>query len=161
MGGHLGPSYHGGRGRAEFTQEAYDWILRKYLSKTKPPLSAILPDARKEAARQGWIIPKDKTVQARIDEEPDWKIIAGREGEKALERTFPPVERDYTSLDLHEMWESDGRRMDVWCTWPDGSLGRPHAVIWRECRTRMPLALRIYKSESGELVINSWHPLLN
>ncbi|MDP2834610.1 MAG: transposase domain-containing protein [Pseudomonadota bacterium] len=151
----LCPRYHGGRGKTEFTPEAYDWILGKYLRKTEPPLSAIMPDARKEAAKQGWIIPSDKTVQARINEEPAWKILAGRKGEKALERSFPTVERDYTSLRLHEMWESDGRRMDVWCVWRDGSIGRPHSVIWRECRTRMPLAIRVYKSESGELVINS------
>lgn len=151
----LCPRYHGGRGKAEFTPEAYDWILGKYLNTSEPPLSAILPDARKEASKRGWIIPRDKTVQSRINEEPDWLIRSGRKGQKALERSFPTVERDYASLRLHEMWESDGRRGDVWCIWPDGSIGRPHAVIWRECRTRMPLAIRVYKSESGELVINS------
>lgn len=151
----LCPRYHGGRGKAEFTPEAYAWILSKYLNTSEPPLSAILPDARKEATRQGWIIPNDKTVQARLDEEPAWLLLAGRKGEKALERSFPPVERDYASLRLHEMWESDGRRGDVWCIWPDGSLARPCAVIWRDCRTRMPLSIRVYKTESTELTINS------
>lgn len=151
----LCPNYHGGRGKAAFTPEAYDWILARQLSQTQPPLSATLIEARRLATEKGWIIPSAKTVKARLDEEPAWLFQGGRQGQKALERGFPTVERDYESLRIHEMWESDGSRRDVWCRWPDGSVGRPHVLMWRDVRTRMPLGIRIHKSESLELVINA------
>lgn len=151
----LCPNYHGGRGKAEFTPEAYEWILARQLSQTKPPLSATLIEARRLAPDKGWTIPGAKTVQARLNEEPAWLIQGGKQGPKALERSYPTVERDYETLRVHEMWESDGRRGDVWCRWPDGSVGRPHALMWRDVRTRMPLSIRINQSESLELVINA------
>jgi putative transposase len=151
----LCPRHHGGRGKSEFSPEAYEMVCRDFFIESQPPLRAILTAAREQAEKNGWKIPSDKTVMNHLKtEEPHYWIY--REGGKnALERSFPTAERDYSSLRLHEMWESDGRRGDVHCIWPDGAKGRPVKVAWRECRTRMPLSVGVYKNEDAELVLNT------
>ncbi|MEW6679155.1 MAG: transposase domain-containing protein [Pseudomonadota bacterium] len=152
----LCPRYEGGRGKTHMSPEAYEAIRRDFFIESQPPLTAILARIRKEATTRGWVIPSDKTVMNRLKAEPPhfWTYRQG--GKKALERSFPTVERSYAKLDIHECWESDGRRADVWCKWPDGTIGRPVAIAWREVRTRMPLAIGIYKNEDAELVITAF-----
>lgn len=149
----LCPKYRGGRGKAEFTPEAYSWILARYLTTSETKIAVLVKEARQEGAAKGWVIPSDDTVAKRLREEPAWITLGGRKGERALERSFPTVERDYDSLRLHELWESDGRKADVWCRWPDGSIGRPFIVIWREVRTRLVLSARGYRNPCAEVVI--------
>lgn len=152
----LCPRYHGGRGKSDMTEEAYEAICRDFFIQSQPPLSAILPRIRKEGMARGWVIPSDKTVMNRLKAEPPHLWTWRQGGKKALERSFPTVEKEYSTLRLHEFWESDGRRADVRCVWPDGTVGRPVVVAWREVRTRMPLALGIYKNEDAELVISAF-----
>ncbi len=153
---YLCPRYHGGRGKSEFSPEAYEAIIKDFFVQSQPPLTAILPRIRKMASERGWDIPSDKTVMNRLNAEKPHYWTYRQGGKKALERSFPTVEKEYSSLRLHEFWESDGRRADVWCIWPDGSIGRPVVVAWREVRTRMPLALGIYKNEDSELIISAF-----
>ena len=152
----LCPQYRGGRGKTHVSPEAYEAIRREFFIESQPPLTAILTRMRKEATVQGWVIPSDKTVMNRLKAEPPhfWTYRQG--GKKALERSFPTVEKDYKNLLIHEYWESDGRRADVWCRWPDGTVGRPVAIAWRDVRTRMPLSIGIYKNEDAELVISAF-----
>jgi len=149
----LCPKYRGGRGKAQFTPEAYAWILARYLTTSETKIAVLVKEARKEGASKGWVIPSDDTVAKRLREEPAWMELAGRKGERALERSFPTVERDYDSLRLHELWESDGRKADVWCRWPDGSVGRPFIIIWRDVRTRLVLSARGYRNPCAEIVL--------
>jgi len=149
----LCPKYRGGRGKAEFTQEAYDWILSKYLNTSETKVSVVVREARKQGVAKGWVIPSVDTVAKRLKDEPSWLIIGGRKGEKALERSFPTVERDYPSLRLHEAWESDGRRADVMCRWPDGTIARPFVIVWRELRTRLVISVKGYLHPTQEVVL--------
>ncbi|GBL46466.1 transposase [Sulfuriferula multivorans] len=149
----LAPRYVGQGKDAEFTEEAYEWILARHLTTSETKTSVLVRLARKEGEGKGWMIPSNKTVSRRLAAEPAPLVILGRQGPKALEASFPTVERDYSSLALHEMWESDGRRMDVRCEWPDGSTGRPFVVVWREVRTRLVLSAKGYKDPCGELVM--------
>lgn len=152
----LCPRYHGGRGKSDMTPEAYEAICKDFFIQSQPPLTAILPRIRKEGRARGWMIPSDKTVMNRLKAEVPHLWTWRQGGKKALERSFPTVEKEYSTLRLHEFWESDGRRADVWCVWPDGTVGRPVVIAWREVRTRMPLALGIYKNEDAELVISAF-----
>lgn len=149
----LAPRYVGQGKDAEFTEEAYEWILARHLTTSETKTSVLVRLARKEGEGKGWMIPSNKTVSRHLAAEPAPLVILGRQGPKALEASFPTVERDYSSLALHEMWESDGRRMDVRCEWPDGSTGRPFVVVWREVRTRLVLSAKGYKDPCGELVM--------
>lgn len=152
----LAPRYVGQGKEAEFTEAAYDWILARYLTTSETKVSVLVRLARKEGEGKDWAIPSLKTVNRRLAAEPAPLVILGRQGPKALEASFPTVERDYTSLGLHEFWESDGRRIDLMCLWPDGSKGRPFVVVWREMRSRLVLSARGYKDPCGELVMVSF-----
>lgn len=151
------PQYnHAGRPPAEFTDEAYQYILGRMLNTSKTPLAVVLNEARKQAAQQGWTIPSTDAVRHRLAQEPAWLWTLGREGAKALERNYPAMERDAASLGIHERWESDGRKADVWCVWPDGTRERPVLMIWRDVRTRMVLAVRGALSENTALVLDAF-----
>lgn len=152
----LAPRYHGGKGRAEFTPEAYEWLLARYLNTSQTKCAVLIKELRDEAARRGWVVPGDDTIMRRLKEEPAWKVIGGRLGTKALERSFPAVERSFSSLRLHELWESDGRRADVWCRWPDGSVARPFIIIWREVRARLVLSVRGCLHPTADVVVQAF-----
>ena len=141
---------------APFSTQAYQYILARMLNTSKTPLAVVLNDARKLAVQQGWTIPSTDAVRHRLAQEPDWLWKVGREGEKALERSYPAVERDYSTLGIHELWESDGRRVDVWCIWPDGTIARPVLMIWRDVRTRAVLSVRGAMSENTALVLDAF-----
>jgi putative transposase len=94
-------------------------------------------------------VPGRDTVSARLDEEPAWMYG----GMVALERGFPTVERDYSSMSLHECWESDGRRADVFCRWDDGTITRPFVIAIRDVRSRRVLAIRVCRDPDTEAVL--------
>jgi putative transposase len=152
----LAPRYHGGRGRAEFSPDAYEWLLARYLNTSQTKVAVLIKELRDEAPKRGWVVPGDDTIMRRLKEEPAWKVVGGRLGMKALERSFPAVERSFSSLRLHELWESDGRRADVWCRWPDGSVARPFIIIWREVRTRLVLAVRGCLHPTADVVVQAF-----
>jgi len=153
----LCPQYHGGRARAEFTQAAYDFILALKIQSPSTNLRVLIRAAVKEGASKGWVLPSEDTIAKRLKEEPAWIF----NGKSALERSFPTVERDYASLGLHEMWDSDGRKADVWCRWPDGTVNRPFVIAIREARTRRVLSIRICHAPDAEAVLGAYGSALS
>lgn len=152
----LAPKYKGGRPPAEFSPDAYEFIRANYLNTSGTPLVAVIESARALASVKNWVIPSNDTVERRLKEEPNWLHTVGRTGPKALERQYPAVEREYSSLRLHELWESDGRKADVMCRWPDGSVARPFVIVWREVRTRLVLGVKGYRQPTAEGVLASF-----
>ncbi len=117
----LSPKYSGGRPLAELTQAAWDYILAQYLKRTKPRFAVVMEEARIKARENGWVIPSNDAVRSRMEKLPDWMFKQGREGPTALERSQLGVKRNYTGLALHQLWESDGRKSDLWCRWHSGA----------------------------------------
>lgn len=152
----MAPRYCGNGKEAEFTEEAWDWILARYLSQTQIKTSVLVRLARQEGAGKGWKIPSVKTVDRRLERESAPLVILGRQGPKALEASFPTVEKDWASLLPHEMWESDGTRLNYFARWPDSTVGRPFVVFWRECRSRLVLSCKGYLNPCGELAMASF-----
>jgi putative transposase len=148
----LCPQWHGGRERAEYTPEAQAFILALRVRSPETNLRTLIRIAKKEGEGKGWVIPSEDTVAKRLGEESAW--LTG--GMKALERSFPVVERDYASLALHQCWESDGRRADVFCVWPDGTIAKPFVIVWRDVRTRYVLSIRICLNPDAEAVLGSF-----
>lgn len=104
----LAPRYCGNGKDAEFTEEAWEWILSRHLTQTEIKTTVLVRRAREAGAGKGWQIPSTKTVNRRLKDEAAPLVILGRKGPKALEASFPTVEKDWASVPLHEMWESDG-----------------------------------------------------
>lgn len=145
----LCPQYHGGRGRDECTPEAYAFMLALKSQSPHTKLSVILREAAKVGAAKGWKLPSRDILSRRFKEAPSFLFKEDAE----LKRSFPAVERDYANLDLHQCWESDGCRADVWCHWEDGTVSRPFVIAIRDVRTRLVLALRVCKNPNTEAVL--------
>jgi len=148
----LCPQWHGGRERAEYTPEAQAFVLALRVQSPQTNLRAIIRVAKKEGQGKDWVFPSEDTVAKRLGEESAW--LTG--GMQALERSFPVVERDYASLALNQCWESDGRRADVFCIWPDGKIAKPFVVVWRDVRSRYVLSIRICLNPDAEAVLGSF-----
>jgi len=149
----LSPRYKGGRPPAEFTEAAYDFILGRALNSSETPLAVVFDEARRQASGNGWVIPSNDAIRYRLEKEPAWLKTAGCKGPKALERSYPAIKRDYTSLKLHEAWESDGRKSDVFCIWPDGTIARPFIIVWREVRSRLVLGVKGFLNPHAAAVL--------
>ncbi|MBI3284033.1 MAG: DDE-type integrase/transposase/recombinase [Burkholderiales bacterium] len=137
--------HKGGRARAEFTPDAYSYILAAKIKAPQAKLRVILREAQKIGANLEWVIPNEDTVAKRIKEEPAHLFLS----EKELERSYPVIEREFSML-VNEMWETDGRKADVWCIWPDGTEGRPYVIAYRDVRSRYVLSLRICHAPDTE-----------
>ena len=147
----LAPDWCGGKPKAEFADEAWAYIYSEWAIQSQPALRPIYRRARREAAKQGWALPSYKTVLRRVNALPATTKAYVREGDAALDLLYPAMQRDYSTLRLHQMWVSDGRKADVFCVWPDGHVGRPILMAWQELRTRKVLGWAIGKVESAEL----------
>lgn len=148
----LTPEYKGRTGEAEFTPEAWEYIKQQWGSQSKPSIASVIRAAMKLAPEHGWIIPSQDTVERRIADLPAWWVAYRREGDKALEKLYPSQRRDYSTLRLHEMWCSDGRKADIFCRWPDGEIRRPIIVAWMDLRSRVILGHAVGKVESADLI---------
>lgn len=137
--------------KAELSEEAWQYIVSEWACQSKPALKPIYRRAARLAAAQGWELPSYKTIQRRINAIPPQQRAYLREGEKGLDRYYPPMRRNYATLRLHEIWCSDGRKADLFCQWPDGYIGRPIVVAWQELRSRKILGWAVDKSETAEL----------
>ncbi len=153
----LAPQYTD-RSRTEIHPQAWAYFRHNYGRQSEPSATVIYRDTLKAAAANGWgALPSCRTFERRWDSDvPDNEKILARKGKTALKESLSHLKRDFTTLNIHEVWESDGRVSDVSCSWPDGTVVRPWTVVIRDVRTRMPLALKIYTSTNAELVIDAY-----
>lgn len=152
----LKDAYTGRVARARITAEALDVIKAEYLRPTKPHLKPIYRRAKAEAQARGWVIPSYETVKRLVNAEGRAVLAMMREGRDVREQTiYPAHPRDYSTLALHEVWCSDGRKADVFVKWPDGTVGRPIVIAWMEVRSRKILGYYVDQVESAEGVRRS------
>lgn len=153
----LAPDYQG-RCRTEIHPAAWDYFCDKYGQLSEPDATVIYRETVKAAKCNGWgELPSCKTFLRRWNEAvPENVKILLRKGKKALKECLPHLKRDYTTLGVHEVWESDLRKADVFVLWPDGTTDRPWCAVIRDVRTRMPLAIKVYKTANAELVIDAF-----
>lgn len=152
----LAPAYQG-RTRNEIPRQAWDFFLKLYLDQAEPSAAVCYRETLKAAAAQLWgQLPSCKTFERRIETDvSENTLILGRNGRTALKESLPHLRRDPTTLKIHELWESDGRKGDVFTSWPDGTVCRPWMVMVREVKTRTPLAIKFYINTNAELVIDT------
>ena len=93
-------------------------------------LKAAWRDVRDVAAARGWAWPSYATVRRRWESLPaaeQWTIRHGRAA--AATRLAQPVQRDRTTLAPLDLLSLDGRVVDFWVTFPDGSQRRPIMLV--------------------------------
>jgi hypothetical protein len=151
----LAPGYTcEGAPEAEIHPDAWAYIQAEWLVDSGITLTSVCRRAQREAKRRGWgVLPSIKTIKRRIDKELDHRmVVLMREGEDALDRLYPAQQRDYSTLGVHDLWVSDGRKADLFVVFPDGEIGRPILMLWMDVRTRKPLGWAVGKTENTPLV---------
>lgn len=151
------PEWKGKTHRAEFSEEAWEYIKEKYLIQSQPSLRLVYDLAREVAPENGWVIPSYDTVQARLNELPHDYVVFRREGNKALGRVYAHQMRDYSVLELHELWNTDGHKANVFVRPKEGEEFRPIVVAFQEVRSRKFLGWAVGKSETSDLVRRALH----
>jgi hypothetical protein len=147
------PRWKGNVSQAELSEEAWQWILHQWGTTSKPALKAVWRRAKiEEGPKRGWIVPSYDAVKSRIDALPGWQHVMLRDGIKALQQMYPAQKRDYSLLQVHDIWVVDGRKADVFAEWEDGSVSRPILVPWMDVRSRKLLGYVIGKTESADLI---------
>jgi len=148
----LAPRYRGGQVSAEITPEAHEYVKREFFKQSQPALRPIYRRAKRLAGEKGWSLPSYATVKRIVKSEPHWYHVLMREGREALAQLYPAQERDFSTLNLHTIWCSDGRKADVFVRWEDGKIERPIVVAWIDLRSRVCLGYAIGRSESADLI---------
>lgn len=151
------PEWKGKTHCSPFTEEAWEHIWDDWGRQEQPSLKAVYRRAQKLAPEKGWEIPSYDTVKARIDAMPHDQKVLMREGERALARLYPAQKRIFHTLQLHQIWCSDGHKADVWVKDDEGELFRPIVMAWMEMRSRVILGYAVGKSETSDLVRRALH----
>lgn len=141
-----------GAPKADIDPGLWDFIKSEWLTQSKPALRHVYRRAVALANARDLDLPAEKTIARRLAVLPPHLVTLMREGEKALEDSYPPLRRDYSTLAVHEIWNADGHMFDAHVRWADGSVGRPIVLAWQDVRTRMIVGCAIGKTESAHLV---------
>lgn len=148
----LAPRKKGNGKVIEFTPEAWAFIKEEWGTLSRPTIRSVFERATRIAPSKNWSMPGYDTIKRRIGKLPKWWKVLRRNGPQALAHLYPAQARDYLTMTVHDLWESDGHKLDVFCRWPDGTIGRPILLVWRDVRTRMVLGWAIGKTESSYLI---------
>lgn len=151
------PEWKGKTQHASFSEAAWDWIRDQYLIQSQPSLRAVLRRAQKLAAEHSWTIPSYDAVLDKIKTIPRQEVVFKREGRDALKRTVASLRHDYSLLELHEEWNSDGHKADLFVRDGRGKIFRPIIVAWQETRSRKILGYAVGESETADLVRRALH----
>lgn len=142
------PRHRGNPTRAECSPEAWDAFKVDYLRLERPAAAACYDRLMRLAAREGWTVPSVSALLGRLRAEiPRPVQVLARQGEEALDRTFPAQQRDHSVFDALEAVNADGHRFDVFVQWPDGTIARPMMVAWQDIYSGKLLSHRVDQNE--------------
>lgn len=144
--------YRPGGRKAQISPEA--WALfeggLKAAFKTHR-LTALYEDVARVAKRNGWAWPHYSTVLRRLQSLPMAEQLALRMGRsEANKALYQPQLRSSTDLRAMEWVALDGRTVDVWVTWPDGTVLRPTVLGLVDQASGKVLGFKIARSENAE-----------
>ncbi|MDR2012149.1 MAG: Mu transposase C-terminal domain-containing protein [Rhodanobacter sp.] len=146
------PEERGKPMRVEIHPDAWAEFKRDYLRLEKPNVESCYRRLRRSAPNEWRPLPSLRTVKRRVNELSATTRTLLREGEEAMMRMGPKIERSRAELAAMERVNADGHTFDVAVKFPDGSIGRPVLVGWQDIASGKLLAYRVGKSETAELV---------
>lgn len=141
------------QGEAEFTEAAWEAFKADYLRNEQPSFNVCYYRLQRAAQEQGWTIPSSQTVKRKLEREvPLAQQIYLREGEHALSRLYPAMQRSVAEIEAMEWINGDGYQHNVFVKWHNGDIVRPKTWIWQDIRTRKILAYRTDLSENSDTI---------
>lgn len=148
---YLAPAYRGRTKMAPVTPAAWQFFKDYYL-RPKVTIAAAYQETVRIGEALGWVVPSEKTMARWAESRINRSVrILLREGEDALRRELPWIERDETTFHALEAINVDGHKWDVRADWGDGSPPeRPMMVAIQDVYSRKFVAWRICRSENAD-----------
>jgi putative transposase len=145
---------HKGRVRdASYPERIWDLFYADYGRNEEPAAMAVYRRVAAIAAVEGLLpMPSVETLSRRFEKLPRRVQVLLRKGPRAAAATYPHQTRSVAHLDAMEACNADGHIFDVFVKYSDGEIGRPILAAIQDLRSRMIVAHRLGKTESGDLV---------
>lgn len=139
---------------ADCHPDAWAFLRDDYLRQSRPALHACYRRMVDTAKAEGWSpVPSYHAVRRRLEREVSVaERVFRREGDEALAQLYPAQERDRSALRPMQAVNGDGHLGDVMVLWPDGKVERPMVIGLQDLATSKALAVRVDRSENGEVV---------
>ena len=149
------PGYAGRAKRSRIPQEAWDWFVSHFLSRSRPTVAEVYRRTREAAEANNWgELPSLYTFRRRVTTDILIQTrILEREGPEALAKTHPPQRRDKRAFRAGQAVSGDGLKFDhLWVRWPDGEvINTSTGWFWAGLRTNYICACRLAKTETSDL----------
>lgn len=156
----LVPGYTGKRESSELSIEAWDFIKADYLRPEAPMLKPCYNRLTRAAEQHGWKVPSYNVVRRRINKIPATIRVLKREGESALVRLYPPLERTVRDLRANQWINGDGYMHNVFVRLPDDRIVRLKTWFWQDIYSRKILAWRTDETEHTDVIRLSFGDLV-
>lgn len=156
----LCPRYVGRVAHAGISAEAWEMLKADYLRRERPAAAACIDRVKRAAAKHGWLLPSDRTLQRRLEKLPRAIKVLARQGEKAAALLYPAQRRDKRALSSLELINGDGYTHNVWVAFPDGEIRRAKTWFWQDIYSNAILAWRTDKSEHADVIRLSFGDLV-
>lgn len=150
----LAGSYTGRTAVADCSPLAFEYYMALYLHRRQPTHSDCYRRLADKADAEGWVIPCAATLKRRLEKEYSTALIVYmREGDEALRKLSPFVERDKSEFRAGEAVSGDGLKFDkLWVKFPDGEIiNTATAWFWQDIYSGKIVAWRLGKTESTDL----------
>ncbi len=148
-----------GNRRAEIHPGALAWLIADYCRAERPTAAICCERLRRIAKEQksDWLpLPSDRRLLDRLKDVDRATMTYGREGKEAAERLGPQVIRSVEHMNVMDLWDADGHRLDVRVVFPDGKIGRPTLLAWQDIKSRMIVGWRLGTTETADLACLSF-----
>jgi putative transposase len=148
------PRNHGTPGdSACYDERIWDVFYKDYGRQEEPAATECYRRTRDNfAIPTGLAMPSLTTLVRRWRKLPRAVQILLRKGPRAAATTYPHQTRSVAHLRAMEACNADGHIFDVFVRFPDGEVGRPILAAIQDLYSRMIVAWRLGKTESGDLV---------
>ncbi|MGB3551258.1 MAG: transposase domain-containing protein [Candidatus Binatus sp.] len=145
-------------GAAASRKKAYDerlwnWFYKDFGRQEEPAAAECYRRVRDNLAiPNGLAMPSLVTLTRRWETLPRAVRTFLRKGPRATAMTYPHQTRSVAHLRAMDACNADGHIFDVRVEFPDGEIGRPILAAIQDLYSRMIVAWRLGKTESGDLV---------
>lgn len=157
----LVPGHVGRTATAECSEEAWEFFKADFLRLEKPASTACYHRLKRTADARGWVVPSRATLERRLQREVPRSIqVLMRDGEHALLRLYPALERTVRDLHAMEWINGDGYQHNVFVRWPNGDIARPKTWVWQDVYSRRLLSWRTDQTENTDVLRLSFGELI-
>lgn len=156
------PAYTGRTAKAGISMEAWDAFKALYLARRAPTLAICYERVERLAKEQGWTWPSRRTIERKVKQDiPRAVLVLAREGAEALEKLYPPMQRNRTHFHALQAVNGDGVEFHFYIKWPDGEVSRAKIWIWQDLYSNKLLAWRHDKTENKNMLRLAWGDLIS